>query len=106
MGVFGGIVGIERAGTLAWNDRYKKMHHQVLDYNYEINKSFKTKYLYSEVDYLCLSHDIHKFYMESAKRYGKDNVAYRNFVDSEHCAHILKYPEEYRSELQKLIESL
>mmetsp|Transcript_19847 Transcript_19847/g.42589 ORF Transcript_19847/g.42589 Transcript_19847/m.42589 type:complete len:282 (+) Transcript_19847:112-957(+) len=52
-------------------------------------------YLYSECDKLAAVDQLEKFLLFRERILGKENVWKHNFLDSDHCCHLLKYPEEY-----------
>lgn len=62
-------------------------------------------YMYSENDQLTLHKPLQKLITRRHDLLGKGNVWVNNFVDSEHCAHLLKYPEQYDSVLGQFIAS-
>jgi hypothetical protein len=60
-------------------------------------------YLYSNNDKLTAHKPLQKLIEKRVEVLGKENVLAHNFIDSEHCAHLLKYPEQYDSELRKFV---
>jgi hypothetical protein len=62
-------------------------------------------YLYSENDSLTSLAPLQKLICKRREILGKDNVWTHNFLDSEHCCHLLKYPNMYDSILGKFIGS-
>jgi hypothetical protein len=60
-------------------------------------------YLYSENDQLAVHKPLQKLIQNREEVVGKENVFAHNFIDSEHCAHLLKYPKQYDFELGKFV---
>ena len=62
-------------------------------------------YLYSENDKLTSYEALRKLINEREKLLGKEHVWSHNFLDSEHCGHLLKYPRQYDSILGQFVAS-
>ena len=62
-------------------------------------------YLYSENDKLTSYEALTKLINEREKLLGKEHVWSHNFLDSEHCGHLLKYPRQYDSILGQFVAS-
>jgi hypothetical protein len=62
-------------------------------------------YLYSEADHLTACGPLEEFIEQRRDVVGRQNVWTQNFRDSEHCCHLLKYPEQYEAVLEKFLSS-
>ena len=61
-------------------------------------------YLYSQCDHLASAKYIEKLIEYRNDRIGmKRRVWKHNFLDSEHCCHLLKYPEEYSKSVKEFL---
>lgn len=62
-------------------------------------------YLYSETDRLTAYGPLEKLMEQRKHIVGEEHVWTHNFLDSEHCCHLLKYPEKYEDTLGKFLLS-
>ena len=97
------LLGIaEKVHATNVNLRHDKFWKMMLNDNYfEVPEL----YLYSENDKLTSYEPLRKLINEREKLLGKEHVWSHNFLDSEHCGHLLKYPEQYDSILGQFVAS-
>ena len=59
-------------------------------------------YLYSQCDHLASAKQIEKL-IEYRNDIGMKGIWKHKFLDSEHCCHLLKYPQEYSKSIKKFL---
>ena len=62
-------------------------------------------YLYSTSDELTHCKPLEELIKQRKERLGNGNVESHNFVDSVHCCHLLKYPEQYDKIVCQFLET-
>lgn len=63
-------------------------------------------YLYSECDHLTCAKELEDLIRHRESLLGKGKISSHKFLDSKHCSHLLKHPEEYKRLIQQFIMSL
>lgn len=61
-------------------------------------------YMYSQSDELASAEEIERLIQYRLDLKGRSNVWKHNFTDSEHCGHILKYPEVYHDQVKQFLD--
>jgi len=61
-------------------------------------------YLYSPTDHLSPCRELEKLIELRKGLFGERTISKHKFPDSEHCCHLLKYPEQYTNVIKKFID--